>query len=623
MGKFFGETETKDLTKTMQEPIKQEKGAFKALFVPEAIEEHQATKTAQGAKETDFMADFTKWAEENERTGGKYLLSRGISLETQRRFKVGLAHGWKHPANGLFGPSERCIIPFWEYGYLARATNPKEYKQKPKVGKCHTFNMKAISRAAKDGRPVYVVEGEIDAMSLEEINARAIGLGSKSYIKLFFKALDALAPSLGHVYPSFVIVPDYDPPKPGQDEETKAKEREAFISEIANGLTKRGFIAMPARPFPKIEGVATQPKDVNALLMESRERLELWESDNATLLADLERDAQEDFLAEFKGGFRKFCEHLAENAAFKPIETGFHDLDEALGGGLYRGFYVLGAVPSLGKTTLALQIADYIAGTRNTGGQPKEAREVLFFALEMSQDEMIAKSLSRFTALEALARNWVITTASTKNQILRNGNGGENQKSKGALVLKAMADYEQDQAKRLCFIEGVGDISAAQIRGTLEKFTRLNKRPPVVFVDYMQIMASPDAKSGLTDKQIVDKNVLELKRISRDFKTPVIAISNLNRDAYNKELTMASFKETGAIEYTADALIGLQFQGVGGKDFDEREAKNRNSPDVANLNEREIEAVILKNRNGRTGGRCNFLYYPAYDLFKESEEAAF
>jgi replicative DNA helicase len=87
---------------------------------------------------------------------------------------------------------------------------------------------------------------------------------------------------------------------------------------------------------------------------------------------------------------------------------------------------------------------------------------------------------------------------------------------------------------------------------------------------------------------------------------------------------MASFKETGAIEYTADGLIGLQFQGVGGKDFDEREAKNRNAPDNATLNEREIEAVILKNRNGRTGGRCNFYYYPAYDLFKESEpEGAF
>jgi replicative DNA helicase len=132
-------------------------------------------------------------------------------------------------------------------------------------------------------------------------------------------------------------------------------------------------------------------------------------------------------------------------------------------------------------------------------------------------------------------------------------------------------------------------------------------------------MASPDAKSGLTDKQIVDKNVLELKRISRDFKTPVIAISNLNRDAYNKELTMASFKETGAIEYTADGLIGLQFAGVEDKDFDEDRAKTRESPTIEGLNERTIELKILKNRNGRTGGRCQMFYYPAFDLFREAD----
>ena len=612
----------------MQETKNPQKGTYKPLFVPKALEEAQAAKTAQGATNDDFTPIYTKWAEANEaehlKPGKTYLEGRGISIETQRRFKVGFVPSWKHPKNeaeggGSFSP--RCIIPTSKESYLARATDPADTWRAPKVGHAHTFNMKAVSRAAKDTRPVYIVEGEIDAMSLEEIGAHAVGLGSKSYIKLFFKALDALAPSLGHVYPSFIICPDYDPPKQGQTEETKAAEREAFITEIGEGLKKRGFLAMAARPFPKIEGATKQPKDVNALLVESRERLEVWESANAQEMSVYEEQAQEDFLQEFKGGFKTFLEHLAENANFKPIETGFPGLDEALGGGFYRGFYVLGAVPSLGKTTLALQIADYMAGSRATNGQPKEPQDVLFFALEMSRDEMIAKSLSRFTALEALNRNWVITTASTKNQILRGGNEG---KSRGALVLKAMADYEQDQAGRLCFVEGVGDISAAQIRGTLEKFTRLNKRPPVVFVDYMQIMASPDVKSGLTDKQIVDKNVLELKRISRDFKTPVIAISNLNRDAYNKELTMASFKETGAIEYTADGLIGLQFQGVGGKDFDEREAKNRNAPDNATLNEREIEAVILKNRNGRTGGRCNFYYYPAYDLFKESEpEGAF
>lgn len=597
----------------------QQKPAFKPFFVPDTLEEGQASRNAQEAKESDFTALYTKWAEQNETTGGKYLLSRGISLETQRHFKVGLAHGWKHPKTGSFGPSERCIIPTGPGSYLARATDPKEYKQKPKVGHVQTFNMKTISRAAKDGRPVYVVEGEVDAMSLEEIGAHAIGLGSKSYINIFFRSLDALAPSLGHVYPSFILVPDYDPPKIGQTEADKQKEREDYMGALGEELKKRGFLAMAAQPFPRIEGATTQPKDVNALLTASREALEAWEAMNATILGEMEDDFKEEFLAEFKDGFSKFRDHLAENANFKPIKTGFTNLDEALTGGLYRGFYVLGAVPSLGKTTLALEIADYIASDKDRNGQPKEALDVLFFALEMSRDEMIAKSLSRMTAEESLARGWAINVAATKNFILRNGYSTDTAKNRGALVLKAMADYDKNQAGRICFIEGVGDISAAQIRGTLEKFTRLNKRPPVVFVDYMQIMASPDAKSGLTDKQIVDKNVLELKRISRDFKTPVIAISNLNRDAYKKEITMASFKETGAIEYTADGLIGLQFAGVEDKDFDEDQAKTRESPTIDGLNERTIELKILKNRNGRTGGRCQMFYYPAYDLFREAD----
>lgn len=608
--------------------IDQQKTNYKPFFVPDHLEEARGAKNAQGAQNDDFTALYTKWAEANEaehlKPGKTYLESRGISIETQRRFKVGFVPSWKHPKTGSYGGA-RCAIPTSKCSYLARATDPKNTWAKPKVGPAHIFNLRAVSRAAKNKKPVYIVEGEIDAMSLEEIGAHALGLGSKSYIKLFFKALESITPDLGHVFPSFVIVPDFDPPKPkpGQSMEDALAEREKqraeFCQELGEGLRKRGFIAMAARPFPTIEGATTQPKDVNALLLESRERLDAWESENALALTICEEEAQADFLTEFKGGFQSFKEHLAENAAYKPIQTGFEDLDQALGGGLYRGFYVLGAVPSLGKTTLALQIADYIASARGKNGQPKEPQEVLFFALEMSRDEMIAKSLSRMTAEEALARGWTITTAATKNFILQNGHqpGGDKSKNKGALVLKAMADYEQDQAQKLCFIEGVGDISAAQIRGTLEKFTRLNKRPPVVFVDYMQIMASPDVKSGLTDKQIVDKNVLELKRISRDFKTPVIAISNLNRDAYKKEITMASFKETGAIEYTADGLIGLQYSGVEEKDFDEDQAKARESSEIPGLNERQIELKILKNRNGRTGGRCQMLYYPAFDYFIE------
>lgn len=73
---------------------------------------------------------------------------------------------------------------------------------------------------------------------------------------------------------------------------------------------------------------------------------------------------------------------------------------------------------------------------------------------------------------------------------------------------------------------------------------------------------------------------------------------------------MEALKESGSIEYGSDVIIGLQLKGAGKKDFDVNAAKQRNP--------REIEAVILKNRNGATGGRIRFEYYPLFNYFKES-----
>lgn len=72
---------------------------------------------------------------------------------------------------------------------------------------------------------------------------------------------------------------------------------------------------------------------------------------------------------------------------------------------------------------------------------------------------------------------------------------------------------------------------------------------------------------------------------------------------------MEAFKESRAIEYSNDVLIGLQLKGVGSKDFDVIEAKKRNP--------RNIELMILKNRNGSVGEKLNFNYYPVFNYFEE------
>lgn len=83
-----------------------------------------------------------------------------------------------------------------------------------------------------------------------------------------------------------------------------------------------------------------------------------------------------------------FIKSIREEDTPKPISTGFLLLDNVgLGSGLYNGLYVLGATSGLGKTTFALQIANHIASHEN--------RKVIYYALEMSANELIAKSLSR------------------------------------------------------------------------------------------------------------------------------------------------------------------------------------------------------------------------------------
>ena len=102
---------------------------------------------------------------------------------------------------------------------------------------------------------------------------------------------------------------------------------------------------------------------------------------------------------------------------------------------------------------------------------------------------------------------------------------------------------------------------------------------------------------------------MNLKRISRDYKITVIIISSLNRANYHKKIAMEALKESGAIEYGSDVIIGLQFSGAEDEKFDLEEAARKNP--------REIELYILKNRNGQRGNKIDYKYYPKYNYFIE------
>lgn len=286
------------------------------------------------------------------------------------------------------------------------------------------------------------------------------------------------------------------------------------------------------------------------------------------------------------------------------IQTGFSKLDEELGGGLYEGLYIVGAVSSLGKTTFCLQLADQLAFI---------GHDVIIFSLEMARHELIAKSLSR---LSLQLCGGEVKNAKTARALTDPARIAGFDFIERGLVEAATKEYKE-YASRLWINEGLGTIGTDQIRDFIKKHIEIKGNVPIVFIDYLQILASPDPR--MTDKQATDRNVFELKRISREYKCPIVAVSSFNRDNYTAALNMAAFKESGAIEYSSDVLIGLQPQGMTDKGSDTAKAENARTLDACKkAPERQIELKILKNRHGKTNGTIAYKYTPMFNYFEEA-----
>lgn len=530
----------------------------------------------QSENYTEFFKDAAKHITETD-----YLQRRGLSLATARRFYVGYCAEWRHPKAPRAPATPRLIIPTSSGSYLARDTRqeiPEEQKQysKSKAGTVHIFNAAALRDAQA---PIFIVEGEIDAMSIVEVGGESLAIGSTSNIKRLLELT-------GRSKPAQPLILSLD----NDDAGRKAEDA------LAAGLREQGVT------FYRLNA-AGKYKDANERLINDRQGLESLTMDTLT------PEALEDYIRKTQGEeyrnrnsaaahLQEFINGIAESVNTPALPTGFKALDSALDGGLYPGLYTLGAISSLGKTTLCLQIADNIAAS---------GKDVLIISLEMARSELMAKSISRHTVQLAMPTGST-RNAKTTRGILDGKRWANYSAEEKQLIKNAIEDY-QHEAQHIYILEGIGNIGAAEIRTAMEEHRERTGNTPFLLVDYLQILAPADVRA--TDKQATDRAVLELKRIARDYNTPVLAISSLNRDNYSSKINMAAFKESGAIEYSADCLIGLQYEGAGKKDFD--------AEDAATKNPRKIEAVVLKHRNGQKGSIIKLDYYPMFNYYAEGD----
>ena len=556
--------------------------------------------------------------------GERYLLSRGITRETMEKYRLG--YDPRHYFGKLGAPAPAVILPYPGRPYwAARAIGEKAF-DKPRnaeAGSEPLFNGDAL----QGDEPVFVVESQICALSILQAGGTAVALGNTGGGRL----VEAAAKEVRQA--PLILCLDNDP----QPQEGALEKGPRAQAELAEALRRRNI------PFLEIN-IAGHEKDPNDALQREpeafrsrvasarqvaavyRDTLREQEAERereAIARAELSAQAERlEYERESSGGHMEaFRAEVQKNRDHPPIPTGFPALDKLLDGGLYPGLYIVGAITSLGKTSFVLQLADQIAA---------RGQDVLFFSLEMSQYELMAKSVSRLTFQRMKAAGEDRFCAKTTRGILTGKRYEHYLPRELAAIEEAQAAYEQIGG-HIWFTEGIGDVSTGMIRERVDRHIAMTGRTPVVIVDYLQIMTPVDIRA--TDKQNTDRNVLEMKRLSRDRNIPVIGISSLNRENYMQPINLAAFKEAGSIEYGSDCLIGLQYEGM---DYTEGEAEKAREKRIRELMRRNeglardgkavmIQLKILKNRNGSRGSSAPLLYFPMFNHFEEmaaADEAA-
>lgn len=259
------------------------------------------------------------------------------------------------------------------------------------------------------------------------------------------------------------------------------------------------------------------------------------------------------------------------------VSTGFGDLDSQLLGGLHKSdLIIVAGRPSMGKTSLAMNIAQYVSVV--------EQLPVAVFSLEMGIEQLALRML----ASEAWINQSHVRSAASLSML---------KKEDWSKLLEASGKLNDSPL----YIDDTPGISPMEIRA---KIRRLMSQTDVrlVVVDYLQLMTLKTRTDSR--EQEISEISRTLKAIAKEFNIPVIAISQLNRrveERGDKRPMMSDLRESGAIEQDADVICFIYRDDV----------YNPDSPEKG-----LAEIIIAKHRNGPTG-TIKLKWLPEYTKFWE------
>ena len=255
------------------------------------------------------------------------------------------------------------------------------------------------------------------------------------------------------------------------------------------------------------------------------------------------------------------------------VKTGFTQLDEMTGGFQPSEFIVIGARPSVGKTAFAISMAINMAIHHKIS--------VGFFSAEMTSMAIMERVLSA----EARVDSKRIRTAVLRSQDMV------------SIVDAASRIYEGK-----LFIQDTPNIKLLDLRSQARRMKR-EQDIKILFIDYIGLI-NPEANPNVPRHEQVAEISRSLKALSRELQIPIVALSQVSRDAEGKEPNLANLRDSGSVEQDADVVILLHRDRLA--DMTDHTSKGSNGSGgppqmVQGFPVQETKVILAKQRNGETG----------------------
>jgi len=271
------------------------------------------------------------------------------------------------------------------------------------------------------------------------------------------------------------------------------------------------------------------------------------------------------------------------------LATGFHDLNDITSGLQPGELIIIAARPSMGKTALGLNVAEYVGADNK--------KPVVVFSLEMSLQQLTERMLSGRSHIDS--------------QKLRQGMLRDED-------YKTLAEVADELAQAPIFVDDTPSLTPLELRAKARRL-KLQHDIQMIVVDYLQLMHVPQIESRVQEVGLISRH---LKALARELKVPVIAMSQLNRSPEGREghrPRMSDLRESGNIEQDADVVILLHRES-----YYKHSAKEDLDKDAADfsgaVDDNSAELIIAKQRNGPTG-EVKLTWIPKWTRFENLSEA--